>query len=328
MLTIGIPRALHYYKYYPLWYSFFNDLGFQVITSPPTCKTCLDEGSIRLISDTCLPVKAYVGHVLSLKDKCDLVFVPVIRSLEKKVHNCSRFLGLPDLVKSVVPEMSNLLEIEIDVNKGDKFLKKQMQHLRLALNVDSGNFERSSQKAIQTYLKFLAVLRKRQLTYQEGINLLYDQKEPPHRIAQPPEFKIGITGHPYVTNDEYINHNLIQRIRKFKVEVITPEMISRRSLQKGIQTISEHSYWTSESEVIGAVGSYLENKLDGIIGVTAFSCGPDSLMMHLAERKADANGLTPFLALTLEEHSSETGLVTRLEAFLEMVSRRKRNVRL
>jgi len=34
--------------------------------------------------------------------------------------------------------------------------------------------------------------------------------------------------------------------------------------------------------------------------------------------------ITPFMSLTLEEHTAETGVVTRLEAFLDMIHRRKR----
>jgi len=47
-------------------------------------------------------------------------------------------------------------------------------------------------------------------------------------------------------------------------------------------------------------------------------------MMDMVRRQAAKAGTTPFMSLTLEEHTAEGGLVTRLEAFIDMVSRRKR----
>jgi len=65
------------------------------------------------------------------------------------------------------------------------------------------------------------------------------------------------------------------------------------------------------------------NDVDGIIGVMAFGCGPDSLMMEKLRRKARSQKSPPFMCLTVEEHTSETGVITRLEAFLDMLQRRK-----
>jgi predicted nucleotide-binding protein (sugar kinase/HSP70/actin superfamily) len=42
------------------------------------------------------------------------------------------------------------------------------------------------------------------------------------------------------------------------------------------------------------------------------------------QRQAIKLGTTPFMSLTLEEHTAEAGIVTRLEAFLDMIERRKR----
>jgi len=118
MTIIGIPRALLYYQYYPMWKTFFEELGAEVIVSPPTTQTMLIAGSSRVVAETCLPVKIFLGHVLSLVEKCDYIFIPAIRSVKSKVYNCSKFLGLPDMTRAVVPESPPTLEIDIDINKG------------------------------------------------------------------------------------------------------------------------------------------------------------------------------------------------------------------
>jgi predicted nucleotide-binding protein (sugar kinase/HSP70/actin superfamily) len=323
MSTIGIPRTLHYYKYYPLWQALFIDLGFKVITSPATNRVCLEQGSHRLVADTCIPLKAYIGHVYSLCNQCDMVFVPVIRSLERKVYNCSRLMGVSDLVKVIYPGLK-ILEIEIDVNRDEKWLKSQILTFSENLNIELEQFQLAGQKAKRVYLKYLAGLTRQQLTYQEGLDAWIWPENLITRLKKPAEITVGLIGHPYMVNDQFLNHDLIQRIRQYGVRVVTPEMLSRRALNKGVLDLTGASYWTSETDVIGAAGSYLTNAVDGIIGVTAFSCGPDSLMMRLVNNQAASGNKTPFLCLTLDEHSSETGMVTRLEAFLEMIFRKKR----
>jgi predicted nucleotide-binding protein (sugar kinase/HSP70/actin superfamily) len=46
-------------------------------------------------------------------------------------------------------------------------------------------------------------------------------------------------------------------------------------------------------------------------------------MMDMVQRQAIKLGTTPFMSLTVDEHTAEAGIVTRLEAFLDMIERRK-----
>ena len=71
----------------------------------------LSEGSSRVVVDTCLPVKVFLGHVLSLVEECDYIFIPAIRSVKSKIYNCAKFLGLPDMTKAVIPESPPILDI-------------------------------------------------------------------------------------------------------------------------------------------------------------------------------------------------------------------------
>ena len=66
---IGIPRALIYYNFYPFWYGFFTKLGIKIVLSSPTTKQTMTDGSSLVVSETCLPIKVYVGHVVDLVNK-------------------------------------------------------------------------------------------------------------------------------------------------------------------------------------------------------------------------------------------------------------------
>ena len=62
-ITIGIPMALNYYRDYVLWKSFFEHLGIKVITSPPTNKITVSNGSKYLVDEACLSLKVFMGHI-------------------------------------------------------------------------------------------------------------------------------------------------------------------------------------------------------------------------------------------------------------------------
>ena len=101
-------------------------------------------------------------------------------------------------------------------------------------------------------------------------------------------------------------------------------MLTTEELESAIARLVGRAYWTYEEEVVGAGGHYLQSGADGVIGIMAFGCGPDSLMMDMVRRQAARLRTTPFMSLTLEEHTAEAGVVTRLEAFIDMIYRKKR----
>ena len=107
---IGFPRAMSYYTHYPFWYGFFNALGIEVVLSDKTTKETVSNGAALVVTETCLPIKIYVGHVLNLLHKgVKRIFVPSIQSIAPKIYNCSKIRGLPDLIRNIVKEDFELI---------------------------------------------------------------------------------------------------------------------------------------------------------------------------------------------------------------------------
>ena len=328
MIRIGIPRALLYYQYYPAWKTFFEEVGAEVVVSPPTTQAMLAEGSARVVADTCLPVKVFLGHVLSLVEKCDWIFIPAVRSVQNKVYNCSKFLGLPDMTKAVIPESPPILEIDIDINKGKGELYQDIYKLGRHFTWNPVKIKKASLAAWQTYLDYRELMSSRKLAPPEVIEKISGkiEEEPKATFIHPVPARatIALIGHPYLLYDEYINHRLIHRLEQFGNRVLTPEMVTTQELESAVTRLTGGAYWTYEEEVVGAGGHYLQNAADGVIGIMAFGCGPDSLMMDTVRRQSARLKATPFMCLTLEEHTAEAGVVTRLEAFIDMIYRKKR----
>lgn len=63
--------------------------------------------------------------------------------------------------------------------------------------------------------------------------------------------------------------------------------------------------------------------VDGIIHVTAFACGPDSLVDRMVEIEARRRRKMPYLSIAVDEHTGEAGVRTRIEAFLDMLRYRR-----
>ena len=328
MIKVGIPRALLYYQYYPMWKTFFEELGAEVVVSPPTTQAILSSGSSRVVAETCLPVKAFCGHVLALAGECDYLFIPAIRSVKSRIYNCSKFLGLPDMTKAVTPESPPILDIDIDINQGKRELYQAIYKLGRRFTWNPLKVRQAAIAAWQAHLKYMQLMSDQDLNPLQAIERISNttevEPETPPDNPTPPQATIALIGHPYLLYDEHINHRLIHRLEQAHYKVLTPEMLTAEELESATARLVGGAYWTYEEEVVGAGGHYLESGADGVIGIMAFGCGPDSLMMDIVHRRAARLRTTPFMSLTLEEHTAEAGVATRLEAFLDMIQRRKR----
>ena len=328
MVRIGIPRALLYYQYYPMWKAFFEELGAEVVVSPPTTQAMLARGSARVIADTCLPVKVFLGHILSLVKECDWIFIPAVRSVQSKVYNCSKFLGLPDMTKAVIPESPPILDMDIDINKGKVELYQDIYKLGRHSTWNPVKVRRASLAAWQTYLDYRKLMTSQKISPPEAIERMSgaagEETGADSIYLDSTRATIALIGHPYLLYDEYINHRLINRLEQSGNKILTPEIVAEEELESAVNRLTGSAYWTYEEEVVGAGGYYLQDGADGVIGVMAFGCGPDSLMMDTVRRQSIKQKSIPFMCLTLEEHTAEAGVVTRLEAFTDMIYRKKR----
>jgi len=168
-------------------------------------------------------------------------------------------------------------------------------------------------------------LSAKKLTYAEALAQLYPiEWDGQKKLAvRNPTLNIALVGHPYCLYDNYINHDLIAQLRQLGVCVHTSEMVSLEEAQTGIDLTTGQTRWFYENWMSGAAGSYLmDPKIDGVISVMAFTCGPDSVMVDTISRRAHALK-RPFMNLVLDEHGSSAGMITRLEAFVDMLNRQR-----
>lgn len=314
-MKIGIPRGLLYYKYYPLWHRFFSELGMETVSSPRTNRTILANGLNTAESEICLPVKAYYGHVAAVKDRVDFVFVPRIVAVEGSAYTCPKLLGLPDMLKSAFPDIK-LLSPDINLKKGLRRYYLSLYNLARQLGASASKAVKAIVDAEMAQSRYHEKLMKG-LTVDEALS----GRTAPSTDG---EITIGIAGHSYNVFDTYLSLDLVKKLKKRNVRVLTPENVARHVWERYAARLPKYLFWTYEKELLGAALYWMEKKIaDGIIYVLSFACGPDSIVQYVLENEAEKYG-TPIMPLVLDEHSAEAGVLTRIEAFIDMLTRKKK----
>ena len=325
-MRVCIPRALIYYNYYPFWFGFFKALGIEIVLSDKTTKQTMSNGSSLVVTETCLPIKVYVGHVLNLLDKgVDKIFVPSIQSVAHKIYNCSKIRALPDLIRNVVKREFTLIEATLDKSEREQGLPEFLKDIAVKFGIkdeqkvlDAQNYAWKVFNNYQTMTKAGVHFEKALRAAING-NIIIPSTEKEYEVS------IALISHGYNIYDDRVSMKIFDKLDKLGVKVYTYEQLTQEQLVEGYTTLGvEKAYWANESEMTGAAGHYLRNsKIDGLITITAFGCGPDSIMVDRIFRNAKKFE-KPVLGLTLDEHTGEAGFITRIEAFIDMLLRKKR----
>ena len=309
-MKIGIPRSLLFYHFYPLWKVFLGELGCEVVLSPPTNRAILERGVELAHSDTCLPVKVAFGHVEYLKLRVDVLFLPYIVRLELKRWLCPKIIGFPDMVKAAISDLPPIIAPTLDMRKGD--IDRTYYRVGKRLIRDGGKVRMALQKAKEAQRDFEDSLLRR---------------EPPSwldsRKRSDGDLRFGIVSHPYITYDHFLNSGLLGMLEREGVTVLTSEMVEPNTIELQAATIRKRIYYTYGKTNVGAAFNFFRSgEVDALIYLISFSCGPDSLLKELIDAEAKLSPI-PYMSLTLDEHSGVGGLQTRVEAFVDMVRRRR-----
>jgi predicted nucleotide-binding protein (sugar kinase/HSP70/actin superfamily) len=319
---IGIPYALYFYEYYPLWKEFLTRLGADVILSQPTNKKILDLGIRSALSEVCLPVKIFYGHVLSLSEQVDYILIPRMVCIERGAFFCPKMIGLPDMVRSSLQNLPTQLTPIIDVRQSYGTWKNSLMEVGKLITDNSSEISRAFYDSWKIFQQnYLANILDPNLLFKSSVqNKISDI---PRRDIEIP-VNIAVLGHNYLTNDPYVNMGLINKLKKMNVNVLTPEIVHPAIIKKQLKKLYKPIFWSLSRKVVGAAFYYFEKKVDGIIHLTSFECGEDSMVGELIHHQSQKYPEVSYTEFVFDEHSGEAGINTRIEAFLDMIRRKKR----
>jgi len=309
---------LLYFRYGRLWNSFLTALGAEVVESGETTRSILTSGVSKAENESCLPVKVFYGHVLALKDKVDALFVPRLVSVKKNTHTCPKMLGLPDMAKSAVGNKVGIIAPTIDFHFG-------LWTNYRAVYSTGRRFTHNPMKIISAGIEAW----KEHKSYLEKLTMGMDRKralegESDQRLCEGRELRVGVIGHHYNVYDTFTTMSLLERLGSMGVDVMTADMVPETLRELELAKLPQEIYWSYEQEIAGAILACARYKLvDGIIFMISFPCGPDSIIRVLCEQEIRFMDTVPMMTLVMDEHTGEGGFLTRIEAFIDMLRRKK-----
>jgi len=323
---IGIPKALMYYRFVPLWSTFFRELGCEVVLSDPMGKGFLGRRSIAYFEDSCLPMKLMVAHCLDLVAKVDMLFVPRLISIHRKYIMCPKFRGVPDIIKLATGGQAEVIDESFDFRLGNDPWGTFSRAIGQRLGWGSREILAASRGALRVQAKFEKDLAKRVngLPTRDIFNL---ELTTPEAASQPGDLHVAFIGHPYNLYDVDVGKGILGMARELGCRIAIPDSLDGNEIDKKVSTLSKEIYWSSGREIIGAALTFLaRDDINGIVFLSSFKCGIDALLQEYLKRvfKSQRGSIIPFLTLSLDEHTTVQGMATRLEAFVDICRDGKR----
>ncbi len=287
---IGIPRSIFHYETRGIFQRFFENLEVKVILSPETNRSIFVQGKQTMIDEFCFPLKVYAGHVLSLAQAGIYpIFIPVIvGSTNNRSFLCHFQIRLSDMVRDLgLVNEENLLIAVFKFNQNG-FL-------------DDGFYEVGRRLGCADVVIANALAAARYLPIRKMDSI------PVKGIRT-----IGLLGRSYVTYDAWASMDLVEKLHALGCNVIREDDLQ---ISKFYPEGLELHFTLSARTLYAARLMNTRPDIDGLIFQIPFNCGPDGDIAG----QLIAEATKPFLMLVVDELTGQEGMMTRLEAFLDMV---------
>jgi len=313
--TIGMPRALTSYSNLPLWSVFLGELGFNLALSPRTTPEIASSGVHASGTEFCHPARVSVGHILALLDDPDIDHVFVPSHLETfripevtKSWYCPLVIQNPYYSRAVLrdhPNIEKLFSASVNFNwPVENVVRELVPSFGERLGASARHLEAAWDKAIAAQREFEERCQEQGKLYLE-------------ELSRNPRDCIVILGRPYSVYDYGMNLNLPRRIAEYGYPVIPLEFVPYDERARGELTEAYWNlYWAYGQRILSAVEYIARHPNLHPLCFTNFKCGPDSYVLTYVESSIQEK---PLLTLEFDEHNSEGGYITRLEAFFDTI---------
>lgn len=270
-LRIGIPRVLNMYEDFPFWFTFFNQLGCEVVLSDYTTKDQYNKAIDTIPSDTaCYPAKAVHGHIRDLAQaQVDLIWYPCIQHGPKEFsrdnnYHCPMVISYPELIRNNMQDVmgktpfyapflpladkKSLVPALVKALKELPFSKSEISSA-----VDAAWAEQEKCKADY-----------REMTKKTVSRLVAEQVP-----------TIVLAGRPYHL-DSGINHGIPELITSLGMAVLTEDGVA--PLGKDIKHLRVVDQWSYHSRLYHAAEFVSRTEGFQIVELNSFGCGLDSIV--------------------------------------------------
>ena len=351
---VAFPRYADYNA--PIRYLLENGLEVKCILPPRLTHRTMEIGSKYSPDFVCTPFKTLLGNMIeALEAGADtLVMVHGICKLgyygelqEQILRDLGYDFNFINLAEYDTGRLRDLFKAATDFNPHLKFrnvLRVLQEAVKMTEYIDavtadyyrSCGFEAEKGSFKRAYEAFIADMYA--ANTKDDIERAYAKVRqafaqiPISKPSQP--LRVGIVGEFYTAMDPFSNFEVELKLAEMGVEIhrwmnLTNRFLhypGEKNLNVRIREFCTYEMGPTSTANIWSARDYAERGFDGIVHIKSANCTPEIDIMPVLQN-ISADYKVPVLYLTYDAQTSDVGLLTRLEAFYDMISMRKRVVR-
>ena len=315
-LRIGIPRVLNIYEDFPFWFTFFHQLGCEVVLSNYTTKDQYNKAIDTIPSDTaCYPAKAVHGHIRDLAEaQVDLIWYPCIQHGPKEFsrdnnYHCPMVISYPELIRN------NMQDVMGETPFYAPFLpladKKSLVPALVKALKDLPFSKGEISDAVEVAW---AEQEKCKADYREMT------KKTVSRLVAEQVPTIVLAGRPYHL-DSGINHGIPELITSLGMAVLTEDGVA--PLGNEIKHLRVVDQWSYHSRLYRAAEFVSRTEGFQIVELNSFGCGLDSIVADQVKDILSAKHKIHTL-LKIDEGTNLGAVTIRLRSLQSVMERSMR----
>ena len=314
---VGIPRVLNMYENYPLWFTFFTKLGYQVVLSPVSTRKIYELGIESIPSESeCYPAKLAHGHISwLLKQGVKFIFYPCIpyeRNEDPGAvnhYNCPIVTSYAENIKNNVDELNNP-----EIRFMNPFLALTSEKILAdeLVKVFPQIPEEEIREACHSGWEEMAAMRRD--IEAKGEETLKWMEETGHR-------GIVLAGRPYHIDPE-IHHGIPDMINSYDIAVLTEDSVSHLApLERPLRVNDQWMYHTR----LYAAANYVKTREDlDLIQLNSFGCGLDAVTTDQVYEILTGSGKI-YTCLKIDEVNNLGAARIRVRSLLAALRAREKN---
>jgi predicted CoA-substrate-specific enzyme activase len=310
--TVGMQRALYGHQTAIMWAHFFDRLGFRLVLTPPTNGVISKAGVESVAAETCYPVKISHGHIKELLGKTKYLFIPsMINMTTNKKSEVGTYCPMVQ-TNSYTARMALEIDRSTILNPvihgkydPDTLALEIAEQIGAKLGVRKSEIKHALYFGLDKQNQFIHQLQKR------GPALI-DEQEANEPI-------VVVTGRPYNLYDDRLNLRLGQNLAKIGLFSLPMDFIDVSAID--LEDFS-FMYWGLGGQILRTAKFIKRHPNYFGLHLTNFGCGPDSFIEHFYRF---IMGEKPYLILELDEHSAVAGVMTRLEAYKNVIENKMKS---
>ncbi len=305
--VIGLPAGGHLMEDLPRWRYFFDQLGFQTVTSE-NFTDAVRTGKQLAEAEFCAPITALHGHVYYLADRCDYIFLPTY--LEDKTEapgQRRQFCYYTQYAPALMAQMALPGDAKI-LSPLIRYLYTNFHTRRELYRM----FQSIPEKKIG-FRELTAADNDAERFWNQG---RYDLKKQwaEHVATRPEDIRIVFTGRPYTIFSPALNCKIPELFGHQGIDCCYQDMLDvPQAVLKPIRGLLNEIHWRYAARILET--ARLAACTPGLypVFITSFKCSPDSFVRDYFKQVMEDSD-KPYLILELDEHDSNIGYETRIEA--------------